>query len=85
MVMHPVGLIFGLVGFLFMLAVAAGVVLLIAWALRARSLSPTSSLPAQQGPRETPLDILARRFAAGEITAEEYQRGRDLLGGGGKP
>jgi uncharacterized membrane protein len=34
--------------------------------------------------RETPLEILARRFASGEITAEEYQRARDLLEGGGK-
>jgi uncharacterized membrane protein len=34
--------------------------------------------------RETPLEILARRFASGEITADEYQRARDLLGGGGK-
>jgi uncharacterized membrane protein len=34
-------------------------------------------------PSETPLDILARRFAKGEITAEEYQKGRDLLSGGG--
>jgi Predicted membrane protein (DUF2078). len=30
---------------------------------------------------ETPLDILARRFASGEISAEEYQRSRDLLRG----
>jgi uncharacterized membrane protein len=36
-----------------------------------------------QPPRETPLEILARRFASGEISAEEYERGRDLLGGGG--
>ncbi len=35
-------------------------------------------------PSETPLDILARRFARGEITAEEYQKARDLLGGGGR-
>jgi len=35
-------------------------------------------------PRETPLEILARRFASGEISAEEYERARDLLGGGGK-
>ena len=28
-----------------------------------------------------PLDILARRFAAGEISAEEYQRARDILRG----
>jgi uncharacterized membrane protein len=38
--------------------------------------------PAARG--ETPLDILARRFASGEITAEEYQKGRDLLQGGAK-
>jgi uncharacterized membrane protein len=36
-------------------------------------------------PAETPLDILARRFARGEITADEYQKARDLLGGGDKP
>ena len=33
-------------------------------------------------PPGTPLEILARRFASGEITAEEYERGRDVLGGG---
>ena len=33
--------------------------------------------PAAQGPRE----ILDRRFASGEITAEEYQKARDLLEG----
>jgi len=39
---------------------------------------------ATQTQRETPLEILARRFASGEITAEEYERARDLLGGGPK-
>jgi uncharacterized membrane protein len=38
----------------------------------------------QTGALETPQEILARRFASGEITAEEYERARDLLGGGGK-
>jgi uncharacterized membrane protein len=33
--------------------------------------------------RETPLQLLDRRFAAGEIDAEEYKRARDLLTGGG--
>jgi uncharacterized membrane protein len=42
------------------------------------------SPPSPPGaPPETPLDILARRFAKGEITAEDYQKGRDLLSGGG--
>jgi len=35
-------------------------------------------------PKEMPLEILARRFASGEISAEEYERARDLLQGGGK-
>jgi len=39
---------------------------------------------ATQASRETPLEILARRFASGEITAEDYERARDLLGGGPK-
>ncbi len=76
MVMHAGWLFFGAI---FWVMILAGVVLLVVWAVRARPLSPTTQPPAH----ETPLDILARRFAAGEITADEYQRARDLLGGGG--
>jgi len=47
--------------------------------------SPASPPIPPSPPTETPLDILARRFAKGEITAEEYQKARDLLGGGGPP
>ena len=47
-----------------------------------QTFPPSAPLPPM-GPSDTPLDILARRFAKGEITAEEYQKGRDLLGGGG--
>ena len=86
MVMHPGGFIFGF-GFLSVLAVVAGVVLLVVWAVRAsgRPMHPVAPPPTAATPqRETPLDILARRFASGEIGAEEYERGRDLLGGGGK-
>ena len=68
-----------------------GAVALIVWAVRASSrpaypMGPSSPMPSGAPPaaHETPLDILARRFASGEITAEEYQRARDLLGGGGK-
>jgi uncharacterized membrane protein len=49
-----------------------------------QTFPPSAPMPPSS-PSETPLDILARRFAKGEITAEEYQKGRDLLGGGGSP
>jgi uncharacterized membrane protein len=62
------------------LAVIAGVILLVIWAVRV--------LPGSQWHRttsttavESPLDTLARRFALGEISAEEYQKARDLLRG----
>jgi uncharacterized membrane protein len=82
MMVEPHGgmLPFAILGGLAWLAILAGVVLLIIWAVRSlpgstlmRSGTPT--------PAETPLDILARRFASGEITAEEYERSRDLLRG----
>ena len=47
-----------------------------------QTFPPSPPMPPSS-PSDTPLDILARRFAKGEITAEEYQKGRDLLGGGG--
>ena len=66
-------------------AVLVVTVLLIVLAVRAssRNAYPMGAPPAAAS-RETPLDILARRFASGEISAEEYQRARDLLEGGGK-
>ena len=72
------------------LVVAAVVITVIVLAVHAstRTAYPTGTPPMQMGaappPRETPLEILARRFASGEITAEDYQRARDLLEGGGK-
>jgi uncharacterized membrane protein len=63
-----------------------GVILLVlaavAIAVLRGGLSGLTHPPAP--PAETPLDILARRFASGEITADEFQKGRDLLQGGGK-
>jgi uncharacterized membrane protein len=63
------------------LLLLAGLVLLIIWVVRALA-GPNgwrANPPAPHPPAETPLDILARRFASGEITAEEYTRSRDLL------
>jgi len=78
--------------YVFMLLVfAAAMIAVIVLAVQAvtRTAHPAGTPPMQMGAapppaRETPLEILARRFASGEITAEEYQRARDLLGGGGK-
>jgi putative membrane protein len=36
---------------------------------------------AEQPRRETPLEILDRRFASGEIDAEAYRQARDTLAG----
>ena len=74
------------------LVFVVGAILLIVWAIRsaARPAYQIGPQPMQMGStlagatRETPLEILARRFASGEITAEEFERGRDLLGGGPK-
>jgi uncharacterized membrane protein len=79
-------------GFLFFFpAVLVGIavlVTLIVLATRTYSSPPRVFPPAPTAPpsmRETPLEILARRFASGEITAEEYQKARDLLRGGSEP
>jgi uncharacterized membrane protein len=75
-------------GFLVVVAVVIAVIVLAIHATT-RTAYPAGAPPMQMGAapppaRETPLEILARRFASGEITAEEYQRARDLLEGGGK-
>jgi uncharacterized membrane protein len=72
---------FAILGGLAWLAIVAGLVLLVIWALRAYPGSPMMrSTPVAV---ESPLDTLARRFAKGEITAEEFERSRDLLRGEG--
>jgi putative membrane protein len=68
------------VGVIFVLIVV-GIAVVAFLVLRTQSPSPVT-FPAM---RETPLQILDRRLAAGEIDAEEYKRARDLLSGGGKP
>ena len=63
-----------------------GAIVLLVWALGGFGHRPPHPYPPYPagGPTppagpESPLDILARRFAKGEITAEEYQKARDLL------
>jgi uncharacterized membrane protein len=79
--MGPLGILFAVLGGLSWLAVVAGIVLLVIWGIR--TLSGSTLMRAAPVPVETPLDTLARRFARGEITAEEYERSRDLLRGEG--
>ena len=68
--------------------VFVGLIVLVVWAATRQSPQTASmapyGAPASIPPRESPLDILGRRFAAGEISAEEYQKARDLLTGESK-
>ncbi|HEY2598680.1 MAG TPA: SHOCT domain-containing protein [Candidatus Dormibacteraeota bacterium] len=66
-------------GVIFVLIVLGCIALVAFVAMRNQSPTPVSF----PGMRETPLQILDRRFAAGEIDAEEYKRARDLLTGAG--
>jgi uncharacterized membrane protein len=80
--MEPFGFFpFGLLNASGSLLILAAVVVLAVWAFRAIAGPARVSPPAQPVIAETPHDVLARRFASGEITAEEYQRARDILGG----
>jgi putative membrane protein len=56
----------------FWLLLIAGVILVVIW-LATRYGGPAA------GGRETPLDILKRRYANGEISREEYERMRREL------
>jgi uncharacterized membrane protein len=78
--MHMMFVPFGIFAVVSWLLIIAGGVLLVVWLVRTY---PTSIRPAPASGQlhEAPLDILARRFAAGEITAEEFQKARDLLRG----
>ena len=73
------GYLFAILGGLSWLAIVAGIVLLVIWAVR--SMPRTAFAGTATSKAETPEDILARRFATGQITAEEFVRSRDLLRG----
>jgi len=63
-----VALLGGLMMAAFWGALILGVVLLVKWAVAAGG-----------GDRSTPLDVLKRRYAAGEITREQYEEARQTL------
>jgi putative membrane protein len=65
------GLFGGLIGLIFNLAIAIGVVILIVWAVKRFTSGTTNwnQLSGSQSPRE----ILQARYARGEITRDQYQ------------
>ena len=66
---------------LMMLAGTALVVALVYLLIRAAQSSGAGASYIAPWHRETPLEIAQRRYAAGEITAEEFERIRKDLGG----
>ena len=67
----------GFFGGLLMLLFWVGVVLLLVWAVRTVLGTPRSTA------HDTPLDILRRRYAAGEISQTEYEQACRVLEGHG--
>jgi putative membrane protein len=51
----------------------------VAWAMRRLRGRPSGPLPPADASDETPVEILRRRYAAGELDRDEYlRRSRDL-------
>jgi len=68
------GLGMGIFGGLFMVLFWVGIVLLIVWAVR-------GGFPSQRhSEHDGAVEILRRRFAAGEISQAEYEQARKALG-----
>ncbi len=61
-------------GSLMMVLFWGGLILLVVWAIRARSGPSTNG-------SDNPRNILKRRLAAGEITQDEYERTHRVLEG----
>jgi putative membrane protein len=59
------------------LALTSGVVVLIAWAVV--SVSRRADDDGRR-PQQAPLDILRERYARGEISAEEFEQAKRILG-----
>ena len=65
----------GFVGMLAMLAFWVALIVLVVWAVRGFAGG------GHKDDASTALEILQRRFAAGEITREEYEEAKRTLGG----
>ncbi len=58
--------------------VVIGLIALIVWALGAAGRKESTGGPTASGP-ETPLDVLKRRYANGELTDEEFEEKKRRL------
>jgi putative membrane protein len=69
------GMSFGLVGLLFMLIFWGGLILLAVWLVRVIFSSNSSNNPSAPRSEQSSnaLEILAQRYARGEITREQYE------------
>jgi uncharacterized membrane protein len=65
---------------IFMLLIAALIILAIVWLVRSLSAGP-----GRRHGEPTALEVLDRRFAEGAISVEEYNERRRILGGGPAP
>jgi putative membrane protein len=71
-----IGFIWMIFIFIFILAIVAGIIILIVWAVR-RSGSADN---IQKIPENKALDALKERYAKGEITKEEYENIKKDIG-----
>ena len=62
----------GLFGWTMMILFWTAVIVAIIWAIRSLNTKPSPTQP-------TPLEVLERRFAAGEIDREDFEERRQLL------
>ena len=60
------------------LLLVIGVVVLVAWAVT-RNSRP-GGMPTQDPSRPAPSDVLRERFARGEITEQEFEQAKKVLG-----
>jgi putative membrane protein len=67
------GEMMGGLGWVWMLLILAAVVALVVMGAR------TGFWPRERAVESTPLDILRRRYAAGEITAQEFEQAKHVI------
>jgi len=63
---------FGLISVIFSMAIIAGIVVLIVWAVK--RFTDGSANPKQASDGRSPREILQSRYARGEITRDQYQQ-----------